>query len=677
MADAQNPFDQFDAAAPVPSGNAFDQFDASPPPPSAPPTVSHETTPPVTSQSLGFYKGVTTPIDNAARGLKWVANNVIPGGNRITDPETGKILQPGFGDTIDWLAQKAGFASAEDAQQAHKDYIAKQEAQGEKPGAWGEVAGDILGTLPTAAIGSPAAAGALSGGLLSDTDDTLDVLKNIAIGAGAGKAADVALNAVGKPIMRAVANSAPAQRATQYVRDLLDTSGNDVQDLGDYATNTFGKPVTSAEAMGPTGIQQLTALGRRSGATSEPLAQMLAERKEGVGDRILADYAQASGIDPEAAQGQMTAFVQAGRKRADPLYQEAFNAPPVTTDYLSRLSQEPIIQQGMARGVKIERLRALADNRPFDPNAYAITDFNAVGDPIIGGVPTWKTWDAAKTGLDEMLEDYRDGTTRKINWTKMASAIDGVRRSLLGELDATNPAYKTARQAAGDYLSANEAYNAGKRAIFSSTTPAEVVAQIFSGMSPTEQEAFKGGIANQLYSMAQNARLSGNTFNRPIIRDKLSAVLGDDVASDFLNKMRVESEMAKAGARMAPGTNSVTSDVMNATAEQNHLGTAADVASLVGHASHGNPIGVASRAISLLRRAGAFGRTGTMPLAVRDETGRLLMMRPDELADYLSSPAAASDPAGVMRLRRVMTSLSPALRSGVTALAVGATQPAQ
>jgi hypothetical protein len=168
--------------------------------PAAPTWQSAPVANPETSQPLGFYKGLTTPLDNAARGL-----DTILGHNYGPQAEGRKVKDyvPLPGDVIDWIANKAGFASPDEAALAHKQYITDQAAKGVQPGAIGEIAGNIVGSVPTMAMG-PFAGGAATGALLTDKDTPEGVLGDAAIGAGASYLGDKVLSGIGRAISPAI-----------------------------------------------------------------------------------------------------------------------------------------------------------------------------------------------------------------------------------------------------------------------------------------------------------------------------------------------------------------------------------------------------------------------------------------------------------------------------------------
>ena len=134
------------------------------------------------SQGLGFLKGVMKPLDNAAIAMEQGAKAVgVP---------TDKINN--FFGTPDTATMKAQRERAFDR--------AKQ-----RPGVLGEVAGNIVGTIPAAyASRNPFVVGGLQGAALTDADNLFGVGLDAAAGAGlnwfGGKAVDAVSDAI-KPVI--------------------------------------------------------------------------------------------------------------------------------------------------------------------------------------------------------------------------------------------------------------------------------------------------------------------------------------------------------------------------------------------------------------------------------------------------------------------------------------------
>lgn len=768
--------------------SATPEFDPSSAQPEAAPKPKDSTT----SQGLGFYKGVTTALDNAAQGAHWLASTgIIPG------------ISPGTAQAGDQIGSMMGLPSVEQANQGHKDYIAAQQAKGIQPGAWGEFAGDVVGTAPLAATGlGPVGAGMTSGALLSEDQDPIHILENMALGAAGSKAGELAINKLAIPAVKKVGQlfQPAAQKVapyvsagTKYVQDLINASGKKVADIenfgslsqpdkaapsiidnlgkryevggagipsyglapanmaengvvytglpdtvhfqiaeaiphserGDFTrlgfvtpsgeflerdqalkwvaanernvrpSDNMGsgldaldyreqvperlrkaapsvpsisyKPVTAAEALGPTGVSAVSALARRQGATGEAASALLGERAAGTSDRVLNDYAQAAGIHPSAAQGNIDDLVAAGRSKASPLYKQVYDTPgPVWNSDLEVISRRPVVQQAI-RSAAQDLL-----NADIKPGVLGLPSGPDDGKLL----PTAQAWDLIKKSVADQVERHPLTNAPLPDSVSRGNAnINKASRDLTDALKKAVPGYSDALAVSGDYLSLQNAFQKGQKYVLSRTMTAADFAKQFSKLSPAEQSAFKGGTANALFNKAQNAQLHPTAFKRPILQDKLNAVLGPDKAQPFLQGMQVEANMARAGARMAPGTNSITGEVMNATNEQdkNWLSSMFSAMKAAQHGAHGNLPSAAAHGLSALQDLGIFTKASTMPVPVRDEAGRLLLMKPSDLVSHLKGLYGKGDSAGVQRVTKFLAALKAPAQVALPALAIQST----
>jgi len=152
------------------------------------------------SQSLGFYKGALTPVDNLAVWTEAAARKV-PGVGAFGDKATD-VLNDFTEDRLHagrWLAESAG-----EARQSHRDFVKRQADRGYKPGVGGQVAGSILTGLPIAAIlRNPALVGGVQGALETGEDE--NALQNTILGAVGGHYGDRIVRGVGNAIAPAIA----------------------------------------------------------------------------------------------------------------------------------------------------------------------------------------------------------------------------------------------------------------------------------------------------------------------------------------------------------------------------------------------------------------------------------------------------------------------------------------
>lgn len=215
---------------------------------------------------------------------------------------------------------------------------------------------------------------------------------------------------------------------------------------------------------------------------------------------------------------------------------------------IQQFLDDPITQAGLAKGVKLQRLEALAEGKPFNPTDYAITGVDAAGNPVVGSVPNMRTMNVVKKGLDDMVEASKNPTTGKLS--EEGVAIDKVRRSFLGELDNVNSDYKAARESWAGPSKTMDAFKKGLaifqnkggmsgiantpdaiKAWIKSATPDEVQALKLGARSSLEQEMANSG--NQVDKVTRIAAVEAN-------RQKLSALIGEDEAKKVVDSLNAQ-----------------------------------------------------------------------------------------------------------------------------------------
>jgi len=581
-----------------------------------------------TSQVLGAEEGAVNVWDRAASGTKWLANTLsIPFGG-------------GAGEAIDIMGRSIGLASEEETEGAHQNYFAHQEEK-YKPGEVGRFAGELAATLPVA-IENPWAAGAAIGGLTGHSHSLPGVAGDVTLGMLGGGATHHLLGAAGSALSPALRGA--KGRALDYVSRLASQAKKTPEEIAAYGDKAFGKPVMGAEAVGRQGHQAVTALGRREGATADKLEGALLNRIVQRRERFYHDVSTATGIDPRVARGDLDALVEQGRENASPYYSAAWFYPERISDHLQIIAEDPLVQAGMRRGINIAIREARAKGERIDPSAYGIIKFTGAGEPVLGKMPTWRTWDAAKRGIDAILREppYTNPLTQRLNMNEETKAILDLRTAMLGEVDKLNPVYAHARSEAADYMQARNAYDKGSEALFDDNVNEHDYRNIVARMNPTEHKALMGGVANKIFELAQQGRLKPTMLETARIKEKLATTYGEERAQQLIGRFKTEADMAAFEKRAMPGTGSVTSEVLNAGEEQGRFTALAnDLAHAAMYKAGGMGHAANFRLADALKREMgrffAFMQTGPMSIEARDEVGRLLMLPPKELAEELRS----------------------------------------
>lgn len=563
------------------------------------------------NEAIGFAKGAFKPLDNAAIALEAGLRRVAPGAVQFMDQTFG--------------------GSAQDAANTRAAAI---EASGARPGKIGEFVGNVAGTLPLAMLGGglpgAVAQGAAGGALLTDKRDLRGVGMDMLAGASGGAAGYGAAKAVGYAGGKAMEamRSSPAinnqiAKADRYLRQVAKASGVSPADL-----IAASPDVTAAEALGQTGKAQLGALARRPGATGDALTGAIEARRLARPSVLQDEFSKAIGIHPDAAAGNIRSLVEQGRKAAAPLYEQAYAAGPIQTPGLNSLISRPSMKKAMAKAINI------AAEEGENPSALGFVVSPGSGDiPEMVAVsnPTAKTWDYVKRGLDDVMDSYRDSTTGKLVLDDAGRATQETLKAFRRELTDANPAYKQALATAGDYLGAENAFQTGQRHVFDSKTTAYDFGKTFASLTPANQQAFKGGIANRVFDLAQTGRLKPETLRTPLVRNKLAAVLGKPETDALISAAEKQAKMAAFESRYGPVGNSITSEMGDAMRFQDEsMGAAANIAGLVQ-----NPKGQLINMALQKAQAGIDWFAQPKALATRDLAGEALMGSPQSLAKTL------------------------------------------
>jgi hypothetical protein len=397
-------------------------------------------------------------------------------------------------------------------------------------GATGAVAGGVdafnAGEGGTEARLSQVVPGAITGGVFGAAIPLI------------GKAAGVAYNALRGPAADAYEN------ALRILRSKLKSDTVTPADVG-ARLDELGPDAMIVDAAGPNVSRLGGSMYRAPGEASTTAYDALSARARGQGDRVYnaftGTYSPGRAV-PDYFEATDALMAQRARDAA-PLYDKAFARGTGVLDMrVDQFLADPIVRQGLKQGLEIQRLEALAAGKPFDPTEYAITGFNEAGDPIMGTVPNFRLLDAAKRGLDNILEQFRNPVTGKLDLDSRGRAIEAVRKAYVEHLDTLNPDYAAARAAWAGPSQALDAMALGRRIV---TEDNRAITRMLDGMSPTEREFVQAGVVDAVRRTIATApdaadavkRIFGNNFKRDAL-----AALFDDPAQFAAFQRRMEAE---------------------------------------------------------------------------------------------------------------------------------------
>lgn len=399
--------------------------------------------------------------------------------------------------------------------------------------------------------------GAVAGGLAGagNTDGSLsDQATGTWQGAGVGAiaapvfsgvlntGANILQNKLIQPVLDRISGSGQQKAAArqvmkQFNRDeiTIDEAQTKLSDLG----------VNAAVAdAGGRNVRNLAGTIANTPGTGAKIGEDFLEgRAMGQGQRLNTAINEATGTTT-GYHAAVDDLITTRQQAAQPAYAKAYAQTPADATRISEFLASPLAQDGMKRGIAIERNLALAEGRPFDPAAYGL---DAKGVPIPGQAPNVRLLDATKRGMDDGLEKYRNQVTGKLDLDGEGRSMDQVRRAFVRELDKQIPDYAAARASYAGPSQSLDALHMGRAAL---RNDPEVTAGIIGKLSPGDKEFFRNGVARALKDVVDKTGDANDSvrkiFGNEAIRGKLRAAFDDNKAFEAFQKtMTQEARFAK------------------------------------------------------------------------------------------------------------------------------------
>jgi len=490
--------------------------------------------------------------------------------------------------------------------------------------------GTAAPTTTLGAVGQGAKAGAVGGGLSgfgSGEGGLEERLEGAAIGGGLGSTIGAATPLIANAVSRV------AGRVTDAVGLRNPQRGGNLQTLramerdkaggGPGIHEVYGRIMSNQGAdarpefladMGGENLKRLASMTTQTpGAARQAAREAIAERTAGQADRISDDIMRL--LSPNADwHGTVDSLNKARSSAARPFYERAFNSGPVADKTIMDVASDPIIRQGAQFGIRTQVLEDIAQSlktgnpRTFDPNKFGVVGFDEAFNPILGEPSKWttRTLDAAKRGIDEMLEKYRNEITGKLVLDERGRAMEGVRSGLVARLKALTGGEE------GDYAQGLKAWAGPSRSkdmlalgrqVFS--PDAEITEKTITKLLPSEKEMFLAGVAKAIRDRVENTADGRNAvhsfFSKAANRNKLKAAFPDAASyRQFEKLMRRETGMFEGQGVYGPRAGSPTQ--RNAADAQDAMLDPAD--GVLSNLMTGNFSGAARAGMSdIMRRA--------------------------------------------------------------------------
>lgn len=220
-----------------------------------------------------------------------------------------------------------------------------------------------------------------------------------------------------------------------------------------------------------------------------------------------------------------------------------------------------------ARAIWTPEIRQLMQATPFRnainaaeetaTNAAAVTGGRAVRNPFVFGAdgsvslrtmpdgsrafPNLEFWDIVQRNLRTQADQARVAGNRLL-----ADQIGQMRTQLLNGLDSAVPQFQQARRGAAGFFGAEDAVEAGRKAVASTKATPEIERAVAS-MSPAERDAFSVGFSSEIIDAINATRdrvnVINSIFGSQSARDRIRIALGPQRARELEAYVRVEQAL--------------------------------------------------------------------------------------------------------------------------------------
>lgn len=484
--------------------------------------------------------------------------------------------------------------------------------------------------MMTRALRAAGVGGALGGasGFASAEGSPTDRAKAAGFGAGAGALAGGILTPLVELGTHGV-QSVYDTLANQY-RAITDPQGQAQRLLANALMRDQQTVPQAIQAVSQTpdmgivnaGGENVSALGRQAtvapGNARTAAADFFEQQAAGMPDRA----ADAVGnLAQNGYYGTLEQLDNARRTAAAPLYNQAYQQPAVDqwTPEISNLMQRPSMQQAARNAANI----AAEEGR--NPAELGLT-FNAAGDPVFvagananGQIPSVQTMDYMKRGLDDVLEQYRDPVTGRLNLDTAGRAAQNTRAQFVQLLRDGNPTYAAALDAWGGPSHSIEMMNFGRDMWRKTGDPAEMI-QRFRQLPANDQEMVRTGLMreaiNKIGNLGDNSSVYNALFGNANKRTVFENLFPDQQSFDaFATAMRRERDILRTQRMVMGESPTARIQAENADAMQ-QLG---DRIGILRQLFTGHPLQALGTAVT---RAGNFQRGMSEPVA--NELGNIM-----------------------------------------------------
>lgn len=333
-------------------------------------------------------------------------------------------------------------------------------------------------------------------------------------------------------------------RASQKMLDALRQAQLTPQQIEAVMKKDASMRVPSTVAnVDPAMVDLAEAVAQRVGTGRQQIAKTLNEQKQGIRERT---YGQVkAGLKPGDYYADEARMVKELRDFAGTAYDDAYNVGSVNDPKIMTILEQPEVKSvyDLARQIASGEAN-LAKVRGQDPSKFKLEPLyiaDAEGNIKVASIPDVRTLDYMKRAMDAMVKSGFSSTDATVK--TQANTLKQMRNELRDRLKTVVPEYDTAlTKYAGD-MEVIDAMRTGMEKFRGMDH--EEVAKLVKAMSPSEKEAFRTGVARDIYGQIMNPSTTRNSaqniIGSPEMQQKLMPLF-DDPAHFNLFKAALERE---------------------------------------------------------------------------------------------------------------------------------------
>lgn len=375
----------------------------------------------------------------------------------------------------------------------------------------------------------------------------------------------------------------------------------------------------------PAMVDLAEAVAQRVGTGRQKVAKTLNEQKQGIRERT---YGQVkTGLKPGDYYADEDRLVKELRDFAGTAYDDAYNVGSVNDPKIMTILEQPEVKSVYDLARQIANGEAnLAKVRGQDPSKFKLEPLyiaDAEGNIKVASIPDVRTLDYMKRAMDAMVKSGFSSPDATVK--TQANTLKQMRNELRDRLKTVVPEYDTALSKYAGDMEVIDAMRTGMEKFRGMDH--EEVAKLVKAMSPSEKEAFRTGVARDIYGQimgpSSTRNSAQNIIGSPEMQQKLMPLF-DDPAHFNLFKAALERE-----SQLFNQANSILAN--SSTARRSQMNQA-----LEGDNSMGEAIGNAITGgfwSSLTGLAAKAAKSTTMTQDTADKLAEMLMSKnPAEVA---------------------------------------------